>query len=437
MVDLTYLVKNKKGLLIDIDNTIINYSYSHEISLKHVLNKYDFTNNDYENAKSEVKKWVKGVNCHKKELYFKKMIENKKMDYDLLKYMTIDYENKFLDNMLVDSSIKRLLKYCKENNIKTCAVSNFYNIYQINKLKRANVLSFFDYIITSEDLDIEKPNNIIFEYALEKMNISHNDIIMIGDSTDDDCRSLGIDFYLYNCNNIFISIVGKSGAGKTTISKILKYLFNASVLHGDSYHKYERNDIRWKSITHYNIDANNIDILEKDVKSLYYTKDIMVSEYNHTTGTFEKSKTFKYNNNLVVEGLHNLYNTNILKYFKFKIFLENINSDNLKIKRDVKERNKKVTDVVDSILTREDDYKKYIECQKKNANILITVYNDKIKILFSKKELLKMESIFINNNIYYFDSDEYIQYNSKYDGLEDFKNIIHKIFVLLKDGIYE
>ena len=62
---------------------------------------------------------------------------------------------------------------------------------------------------------------------------------------------------------IIISISGKSGVGKTTISNVMSHCIGISkclVLSTDDLHKYDRHDPSWKEITHFNPIANNIEL---------------------------------------------------------------------------------------------------------------------------------------------------------------------------------
>jgi FMN phosphatase YigB (HAD superfamily) len=241
MINLNKIVENKKLLFIDIDDTILDYTNTHKNVLNKILYKYNFNIDEYNIARSIVKDRIKGVNKHKKELYFKVMLENKKNKYSVLLDMINDYRNLFINNIKIDFSISQLIDYCKTNNIKVCAVSNFYVVDQFKKLIKFNILDKFDLIITSEDFDIEKPNINLFNYALNKFNIKSSESIMIGDSDKHD-NVEGIDFFHYNTNNIFFGICGKSGSGKSTISNIIKDIFDCKILHGDNYHKYERDN---------------------------------------------------------------------------------------------------------------------------------------------------------------------------------------------------
>jgi phosphoribulokinase len=185
-------------------------------------------------------------------------------------------------------------------------------------------------------------------------------------------------------------------------------------------------------LTHYSPEANNLNSLKNDFYSLYSKKDIYIKNYNHSNGKFDPKEIFTYKNSIILDGLHSLYTYDIYKYMKYKIFVLNHNCDNLKIKRDVEERNKKVEDVVKSIKEREPDYELYIEPQKNNANIIIEIFKSRLKILFKKEEFIKLENIFKYENIFYFEDDEFFQLNFNYFSLDEYKNYIKNIFKLIK-----
>lgn len=431
MINLYKIVKDKKLLFIDIDDTILNYTKAHNKALNKVLYKWGFSLEEYNIARNEVKKRIKGVNNHKKELYFKVMGENRGIFYETILYIIKEYKNFLLDNIKIDFSIKELIDDCRLEGIKVCAVSNFYTEDQLKKLSKCNILNKFNMIITSEDFDVEKPSRKLFDYALNKFNLKESDSIMIGDSFKYD-NIKEIDFFHYNTNNIFFGVCGKSGCGKSTISDIIKNIFNSKILHGDSYHKWERNHNEWKNITHYSPEANNIDQLENDIFSLYSKENISIRNYNHSNGKFDSEQLFTYNDSIILDGLHSLYTYDIYKYMKYKIFVLNHNCDNLKIKRDVEERNKKVEDVVESIEKREPDYNLYIHPQKNNANIIIEIFKSRLKILFKKEEFIRLENIFEYENVFYFEDDLFFQLNFNYSSLDEYKEHIKNVFNIIK-----
>jgi uridine kinase len=222
-----------------------------------------------------------------------------------------------------------------------------------------------------------------------------------------------------------IAITGDSGSGKTTISNIIKKLFNDSfLLECDRYHKWERGNYNWNEYTHLNPDANYITKMNQDVFDLKIGNNIYQVDYDHKTGKFTDKEFIESKENVIVCGLHSLYlSENMLN---LKIYMDT--DDNLripfKIKRDVIKRGYSIETIYKQIKAREDDYKKYICPQKNLADIVISLYTDKefsietydmdeelpvyLKIGINKKKCLeniirglKLEKIEVEEPFYY------------------------------------
>lgn len=179
------------------------------------------------------------------------------------------------------------------------------------------------------------------------------------------------------CNTI--AITGDSGSGKTTLSNIIKEIFNSSfILECDRYHKWERNNIQWKYYTHLNPNANYITKMQNDVFDLKIGKNIYQVDYDHNSGKFTDNKIIESKENIIVCGLHSLYLPN--EIINLKIFMDT--DDNLrtflKIKRDIQNRGYSIDKILKQIKDRENDFKEYIYPQKKNADIVIKLFTDKV-----------------------------------------------------------
>ena len=74
----------------------------------------------------------------------------------------------------------------KKNNVKIGILTNFTTEHQYKKLKHLELLNYIDYLVTSEEVGIEKPNEDIFNKIIKKTKFKTNDILMIGDSFDHD-----------------------------------------------------------------------------------------------------------------------------------------------------------------------------------------------------------------------------------------------------------
>lgn len=402
MFNLKNLIKNKEVIFIDIDNTLFNYNIAHKKALEVVLKKFNYDISIYNKAKINIKKRDLQSNHHKKELYFKNMCEINGEHFTEALEMYELYHREFLNNLLVDASMMKLLQYAKNNGIKVIAITNYYVIPQIKKLVASNFYEYINYLITSEEFEVEKPNKKLLNRAIELSGFPDKDkIIMFGDSVVDDLTCYEIDSYPYNCAKLLISISGKSGAGKSTVTKILKNIFNSEVIEGDGYHKYERTHTAWNNVTHYNPEANNLVQLGLDIKSIYQEiNSIEVPIYNHENGKFEKSENLSKDlDTLIIDGLHSLYPEVTGDYVKIKIFIDNSFADIQKIKRDVIHRNKTEEEVQMSIDKREQDYFKYIEKQKEYANFIISIFEEHCYIKISNFINIDYDKINVNKNI--------------------------------------
>jgi len=435
-MNLIKLVKNYDFIFLDIDDTIFNYSLAHKMALENTFDKYNISEKEYNLAKNEIKCRDLQANHHKKELYFKVLGENN--GFSLSKILSIieNYESIFIKNLKVDKNMFYILKHSKLSNKKIVAITNFYLMNQLNKLRQTGFIDLIDFIVTSEEYEIEKPNKNLINRALELVNNpDKSKVIMFGDSVVDDLSNLGIKYHAYNCSKLIIGVSGKSGAGKSVISKEIKDIFNAIIIEGDGYHKYNRTSSKWDSLTHYNPDANNLIKLSLDIKDLYHNISDIVSipVYDHSDGMFKKNKEIKNRETdvIILDGLHSLYNEVTGDYIKIKIFINNDIADIQKIKRDTQNRGANLSKVTESINKRENDFNNYIQIQKNLSNFLININKDKeYEIIISDD--LDFEAIMNGFTGFNIINDKLIL-KGKYDNLiKDIK----KIFKNIKESRY-
>lgn len=366
-------IKKYKTILIDIDNTIFYSQETNKIAEKETLKYFNFSYSDFLKAKEQVKSRGLKSSQHNRKLYFKALIDLKNKKYTLLQEMYDFFIQSVLENDKTSNIIIDTLKYAKDNNKTVCAISDYYLTEQIKRLKNSHIDNYIDYIITSSEFEQEKPSKSLIDKALELTNSKAEDCIMIGDSENDNFSKYNIFSYPFSLYKNIISISGKSGSGKSTLSKKIKDHFNAVIIGCDGYHKYDRYSDKWKYLTHYNPDANNLFQLALDIQKIFYGKTTIIPVYNHSSGLFDKTTIKNDTNFLIFDGLHCLYKEIVDNFVKIKIYINNDNADARKIIRDVEFRNKNKDDVLSEIQKREEDYKKYIDIQRNYANIIIDV----------------------------------------------------------------
>ena len=87
-------------------------------------------------------------------------------------------------NKLIDGAIE-LLEYLRPK-YNMYILSNGFIELQSHKMRTAGIDKYFDALILSEDIGVNKPNRELYEYALEKTGSKLEESIMIGDMFETD-----------------------------------------------------------------------------------------------------------------------------------------------------------------------------------------------------------------------------------------------------------
>ncbi len=175
-----------------------------------------------------------------------------------------------------------------------------------------------------------------------------------------------------------ISIAGESGVGKTTIARLVERFHEPSpvvMLSGDDLHRWERNNPRWKEISHLNPDANRLKLGDVHLMTLLSGYPIARSHYNHHTGLFELPQIVYPHSVIVNEGLHAFYTSFARTESTFKIFVAacELLRTHWKIQRDTQFRGYTREEVLANIELRRSDAKHIKDEQIENADLIIRI----------------------------------------------------------------
>lgn len=95
---------------------------------------------------------------------------------------------------------KELLEYLRPK-YRMFILSNGFKELQSRKMQKAGINGYFDALILSEDIGVNKPNPQLYEYALQKAGAEIKESLMIGDMFDTDiigAANFGMDQLYYN-----------------------------------------------------------------------------------------------------------------------------------------------------------------------------------------------------------------------------------------------
>ncbi len=189
--------------------------------------------------------------------------------------------------------------------------------------------------------------------------------------------------------HFLLGIGGDSASGKSTFAKGIIELFgkeNVSSISLDDYHKYDRKERTKLRITALNPRANNLELIEKHLSFIKKGISFQKPFYDHKDGKLKGPVEYIPNRINIVEGLFPFYKTSFLSYFDMTIFIDPSFDVRVewKLFRDVNERGHKREDVLRSIEKRQPDYKKYIEPQRRKAEIIVKIKHDALIAHYSK-----------------------------------------------------
>jgi uridine kinase len=351
------------------------------------------------------------ITCLNNEIENKIIINNK----NIIKELFI--------NDIHDNSFRNSLNYCKKIISGLKLIENNYDLYIIvrtdliikninlddikdNKLyfSKKNMNQFIKDILNkvNDNIILTKDYNLLLElinlYEFANNNNNYLDIILYNylNKCNINYDLIDIDYKLILSKCNVIAIAGDSGSGKSTLLKVLTPLFDESnilTLETDRYHKWERGNENYQTYTHLNPYANHLGKMYEDVYDLKIGNEIYQVDYDHSSGRFTQKEKIESKNNVIICGLHTMYDIKIKNILDLKIYLDTDRKliKKWKIERDVNERGYSMEKVLKQIEFREKDYEEHISKQKENADIIINFYEDNSK--------LECNLIIQNNNI--------------------------------------
>ena len=282
-------------------------------------------------------------------------------------------------NDVNEIEIKNDILYFSNKNI---------NQFSANEPNRIN-----DNIIITKSYDLLYHFSKLYHYAINHTN--YLDVVLYNfmNLTDNNNNNSSIPYKLIDipyklilsrCN--IIAIAGDSGSGKSTLLKALGPLFNDRnilSLETDRYHKWERGNENYQKYTHLNPYANHLEKMYEDVYDLKIGNDIYQVDYDHHTGKFTSKEEIKSRDNILICGLHTLYDNKMKELVDIKIYVDTDREllKKWKIQRDVTERGYSMEKVLAQISAREKDYKEHILVQKEKSDIIINFYEDHENII--------------------------------------------------------
>jgi len=201
-----------KAFLLDLDHTLYDYhacnNYAISVVCEHLSKKYgkptEVVAEHYANARKAVKKSVGNVAAsHSRLLYLQKTIETLTGKTDFAETLEAHelFWNSFFSKMTLYPGVLDFLETAESEGVKIAIVSDLTAGVQLKKLRHLKIQPFVDFLVSSEEAGVEKPDSRIFQLALEKLNVAKRDVVVVGDDLERDklgAEQFGLQFILAN-----------------------------------------------------------------------------------------------------------------------------------------------------------------------------------------------------------------------------------------------
>lgn len=195
-------------LLFDLDDTLLDFGMTEENAFKFLFEEYGFPNglNDYLASYKAISKvlWEdlehgRTTLAKLKVERFKRLFIEHTLDID-----PADFGQKYIENLgkevhMIDG-VEEM--FASLTDCRFALLTNGFKDAQHARVSGSSLKDLFEAVITSEETGFQKPQKEIFEYALDKLQISDpTSVLMIGDSLTSDIQggnNFGIDTCWFN-----------------------------------------------------------------------------------------------------------------------------------------------------------------------------------------------------------------------------------------------
>lgn len=192
-----------KDVFFDLDHTLWDFDknsaltfdkifrmHNVAIDLEDFLNHYEAINLDYWKLYREEKIDKESLRYNRLDDTFKKI--SFQADSTLINKLSEDYITYLSSFNHLFSDALDILSYLQPK-YQLHIITNGFQEAQESKLRNSKIHHFFKSVTDSEEVGVKKPNPIIFNHALKKVNASPKTSVMIGDNIEADIQG-AIDF---------------------------------------------------------------------------------------------------------------------------------------------------------------------------------------------------------------------------------------------------
>ena len=219
-----------KCVIFDIDGTLYSFKDSNKAALdslrEYCAENFGWSSEEFDEKHLAVQHEIYndlGYNgsCRDRMLRYQKMLEQSSLPlYPHAVKLYELYWGKMIDSLSPDIERTELFKALKAKGLRIGIGSDMTPYIQMLKLERMEILQYIDFVVTSEEAGLEKPELPIFNMCLRKAKCEASECLFIGDDLKKDYQgaiSAGM-------NALWINSTDENPEGVTKITSLEQIL---------------------------------------------------------------------------------------------------------------------------------------------------------------------------------------------------------------------
>jgi HAD superfamily hydrolase (TIGR01509 family) len=166
-----------KAIIFDFDGTILDTEFTELAAWQAIYAEY--------NHVLTMDDWGKRVGTHPDNfnpLLHLEKLTGQSLDHPSIKQKRREKGDELILKLQPLPGVQECLVAAREHGLKLAIVSCSSREWITNHLKRINLLEFFDFIISREDVKVVKPDPEGYELALKKLGLKPSEAFVIEDS---------------------------------------------------------------------------------------------------------------------------------------------------------------------------------------------------------------------------------------------------------------
>ncbi|GGD55813.1 YjjG family noncanonical pyrimidine nucleotidase [Paenibacillus nasutitermitis] len=201
-----------KAILFDLDNTLLDYDFSEQDSMKRTIEHHrqelaDFQWDLFRSTFGPIN-WTYWIERVQRNLTigevlhysFRDTLEQLGHDHAISPRLAQTYWTLFCSTCHLMEGADELLGKL-HGSYRMGIISNGIGEAQRGRLKKGMLDHYFDHLFISDEVGFYKPHREIFDTAVRTLGVDHSEVLFVGDSLQDDyhgAAGAGIDFCYYN-----------------------------------------------------------------------------------------------------------------------------------------------------------------------------------------------------------------------------------------------